>query len=186
MIDTSEFRTGLRIMFKDTPYEIVEFQHIKPGKGQAFVRTRLKNIESGNVLEHNFRAGEKVEEAGIEEKNMQFLYREEDDFHFMDLESYEQLVIPFDRIKEAANYLKEQLEVIILFYNNQAISIKLPFFVSLKVIKAEPGTRGDTVTSGSKPVTLETGAIISVPLFINEGDIITIDTRTGEYIGRES
>lgn len=186
MIDTSEFRSGLRIMFKDTPYEIIEFQHIKPGKGQAFVRTRLKNIEIGNVLEHNFRAGEKVEEADIEEKNMQFLYKEADDFHFMDLDNYEQVIIPAKRVKEAANYLKEQLEVTILFYKNQAISIILPFFVSLKVIKAEPGTRGDTVTSGSKPVTLETGAVISVPLFINEGDIITIDTRTGEYIGRES
>jgi elongation factor P len=173
-------------MFKDAPYEIVEFQHIKPGKGQAFVRTRLKNIETGNVLEHNFRAGEKVEEAEIEEKKMQFLYREGDDFHFLDLETYEEVSIPIERIKKAADYLKEQLEITILFHNNIALSIQLPFFVSLKVIKAEPGTRGDTVTSGSKPVTLETGAVISVPLFINEGDIITIDTRTGEYIGRES
>ncbi|OGF66911.1 MAG: elongation factor P [Candidatus Fischerbacteria bacterium RBG_13_37_8] len=186
MIDTSEFRSGLRVLFKDAPYEIVECQHIKPGKGQAFVRTRLKNIETGNVLEHNFRSGEKLPEAEIDEKYMQFLYREGDDFHFMDLETYEQVTVPANRMKRMADYLKEQIEVTILFYHNQAISIQLPFFVSMKVIRSEPGARGDTVTGGSKPVTLESGAVISVPLFINEGDVITIDTRTGAYIGRES
>ncbi len=186
MIETNEFRSGLRIMFKGEPYEIVESQHIKPGKGQAFVRTKLKNITTGNVLEHNFRAGEKIEEAAIEEKKMQFLYKEGKECYFMDLETYEQVSIPIDKIKKAASFLKEGLETTILFFENKAISIQLPFFVSLKVIKAEPGVRGDTVTSGSKPVTLESGATISVPLFIEEGDIITIDTRTGEYIGRES
>jgi len=186
MIETNEFRSGLRIMFKGEPYEIVESQHIKPGKGQAFVRTKLKNIATGNVLEHNFRAGEKVDEAPIEEKKMQFLYKEGQECYFMDLETYEQVSIPIDKIKRAASFLKEGLETTILFFENKAISIQLPFFVSLKVIKAEPGVRGDTVTSGSKPVTLESGATISVPLFIEEGDIITIDTRTGEYIGRET
>jgi elongation factor P len=186
MIDTSEFRSGMRILFKESPYEIVEFQHIKPGKGQAFVRTRIKNIESGNVLEHNFRAGDKVEEAPVEERRMQFLYRQEDECHFMDLENYEQLTVPSGRISKVVGYLKEGLEVTILFWKHNAISIQMPFFVSLKVVTAGPGLRGDTVTSGSKAVHLETGAIINVPLFINEGDVITIDTRTGVYIGRES
>jgi len=186
MIDTSAFRSGLRIMFKDSPYEIVEFQHVKPGKGQAFVKTRVKNIETGSVLEHNFRAGDKVEEAPIDEKKMQFLYRQDDDCHFMDLENYEQLTVPAGRMKKAADYLKEGLEVTILFWKHDAISIQLPLFVSLKVMKSDPGVRGDTVTSGSKPVHLETGALLNVPLFINEGDIVTIDTRTGAYIGRET
>jgi elongation factor P len=173
-------------MFKDAPYEIVDYQHVKPGKGQAFVRTRLKNIETGSVLEHNFRSGDKMEEAPIEERRMQFLYKQDQDCHFMDLDNYEQVMVPADRIKRAVDWLKEGLEVTILFWEHRVVSIQLPFFVSLKVVKSEPGMRGDTVTGGSKSVHLETGASINVPLFINEGDTITIDTRTGAYIGRES
>jgi len=182
-VSTAEFRRGLRIYFDREPYAIVEFQHVKPGKGGAFVRTKLKHMRLGTVIDNTFRAGEKVELVDFEEKRAQFLYRD-DRFHFMDLETYDQISLSEDEVGEATEFLKENLEVELLYVGGAPIAIELPTFVELRVVKTDPGVRGDTASGGSKPATLETGAVVSVPLFINEGDLLKVDTRTGEYLGR--
>lgn len=183
-ISTNDFKTGLKILYNNGIWEVIEFQHVKPGKGQAFVKTRIKNMETGAVQDINFRAGEMVEVADVEEKEMQFLYQQGDDYIFMDLETYEQIPVPRERVGDAARFLKEGTDVTIYFYKGTALSIVLPNFVTLKVVQTDPGVRGDTATGGTKPATLETGAVIQVPLFIKEGEEIQVDTRTGEYIGR--
>jgi elongation factor P len=182
-VATSEFRKGLKIEFGGEPYAIVDFQHVKPGKGGAFVRTKLKHLRLGTVIDNTFRAGEKVPLVNFEEKRMQFLYRD-DRYHFMDLESYDQIALSDDEVGEARDFLKENTEVDLLYVDDSPIAVELPNFVELMVVKTEPGVRGDTASGGSKPATLETGAVVSVPLFINEGDFVKIDTRTGEYLGR--
>ncbi len=184
MYSTTDFRRGLKIEYKGEPYEIVDFQHVKPGKGAAFVKTRMKNLLTGNVLDINFRSGDKFEKPDLEEKEMQYLYADGDSYWFMDVETYEQVAIPLEHIKEKVGYLQENVQVTILFYKGKAIDIELPNFVELKVVETEPGVRGDTVSGGSKPAKLETGLVVNVPLFINEGDVIKIDTRTGEYVER--
>lgn len=182
-VSTNDFRKGLKIELDGAPYAIVDFQHVKPGKGGAFVRTKLRHLRLGSVLDRTFRAEEKVPLADCEEKRAQFLYRD-DRFHFMDLDTYDQLSLAEDEVGEAASYLKEETEVSILYHKGTPIGIELPTFVELRVVKTDPGLRGDTASGGSKPATLETGAVVSVPLFISEGDVLRIDTRTGAYIER--
>jgi len=186
MYSTTDFRRGLKIEVDGTPYAIVEFQHVKPGKGGAFVRTKLRNLITGGVIDKTFRAGEKVERPDLEEKTMQYLYSEGNQYYFMDTETYEQTFLTQEQLGESKNFLQENINVSILYYQGKPIGVELPIFVELEVKKTEPGVRGDTATGGSKPATLETGAVIQVPLFINEGDKVKIDTRTGEYIERVS
>ena len=183
-ISTNDFKTGLKILYNNAVWEVIEFQHVKPGKGQAFVKTRIKNMTTGQVLDVNFRAGDMVDVADVEERSMQFLYRQGDQFVFMDLDTYDQVELTADQVGDAARFLKESLEVTVYFYGDKPLNIVLPKFVTLKVVQTDPGVRGDTATGGSKPAVLETGAIVQVPLFIREGEEITVDTRTGEYIGR--
>jgi elongation factor P len=183
-IATNTFRKGLKIEIDSDPYIIVDFQHVKPGKGNAFVRTRIRNLLTGKVLERTFKSGETVGVPDFEEKNMQFLYKDEAGFHFMDTGNYEQAAIQGDDLGDSTGFLKEQLTVDVQFYRGKPIGIDLPIFVNLKVVSTEPGMRGDTATGASKPAELETGATIQVPLFVNEGDVLKIDTRTGEYIER--
>jgi elongation factor P len=184
VLDTSEFRKGLKIEVDGEPFEIVEFQHVKPGKGSAFVRTSIRSLLSGRVLQPTFKSGDKVGRPDIEEKEMKFLYAQGDEFHFMDSKSYEQTYISEKVLGESKNFLKENINCSILFYNGKAIGVTMPNAVELKVTKCDPGARGDTVSGAMKPATLETGITINVPLFINEGDILRIDTRTGAYITR--
>ncbi|MDH5405726.1 MAG: elongation factor P [Candidatus Aminicenantes bacterium] len=184
MYSTSDFRNGLKIEVDGIPYEIAEFLHVKPGKGGAFVRTKLKNMESGTVIDKTFRAGEKVEKADIQERAMQFLYRSGDEFHFMEMDTYGEVILSAEEIKGADKFLSEGETVTILYHGKNPIGVELPFFVNLKVIKTEPGVRGNTAAGGTKPATLSTGAVVQVPFFIEENDLIKVDTRTGEYIER--
>jgi len=184
MADTSDFRNGLIIKFKNDLFSIVEFQHVKPGKGGAFVRSTLKNLRNGRVLENTFRAGEKVEVVRVEKRKYQYLYSEGDMLVCMDNETYEQINISKEFFSEGLKFLKESEEVEILFNGSEIISVEIPIFINLKVLETEPGFRGDTATGAMKPARLETGAQINVPLFINEGDILKVDTRTGEYSER--
>ena len=184
MADTSDFRTGLIIKFKNDLYSIVEFQHVKPGKGGAFVRSTLKNLRTGRVLENTFRAGEKVEVVRVERRKYQYLYSEGDMLVCMDNETYEQINVSKELFSDGLKFLKESEEVEILFNGSEIISVEIPIFINLKVVETEPGFKGDTATGAMKPAKLETGAQINVPLFINEGDILKVDTRTGEYSER--
>jgi len=161
----------------------VDFQHVKPGKGGAFVRTKLKHMRQGKVIDNTFRSGEKVDLVDFEEKHMQFLYRD-DRYNFMDLESYEQLSLSADEVGEAREYLKENTEVDVLYIDGAPTTVALPNFIELAIVRTDPGLRGDTAQGGTKPATLETGAAVQVPLFLNEGDVVKVDTRTGEYLGR--
>jgi elongation factor P len=182
-VSTAEFRKGLRIVFDGQPYAIVDFQHVKPGKGGAFVRTKLKHMRQGKVIDNTFRAGEKVDLVDFEDKHMQFLYRD-DRYNFMDMESYEQVSLSADEVGEAREYLKENTEVDILYIDGSPTAVELPNFIELAIARTDPGLRGDTAQGGTKPATLETGATVQVPLFLNEGDVVKVDTRTGEYLGR--
>ena len=184
-VSTAEFKKGLRIVFDGHPYAIVDFQHVKPGKGGAFVRTKLKHMRVGRVIDNTFRAGEKVELVDFEEKHMQYLYRDER-YHFMDTSTYEQVSLSADEVGDARDYLKENTEVDVLYIDGAPVTVELPNFVELAIGKTDPGVRGDTAQGGNKPATLETGAVIQVPLFLNEGDVVKVDTRTGEYLGRMS
>ncbi len=184
MATTSDFRNGLTILLDGEIWTIVEFLHVNPGKGTAFVRTKLKNLKTGRVIDRTFRSGEKVEDVRIERKTMQYLYQSEGQYVFMDTETYEQVPISEEMLGDKRLFLKEGQEVEVLFHGDTPVGVELPFFVELAVAKTEPGVRGDTASGGSKPATLETGAVIQVPLFINEGDILKVDTRTGEYIER--
>jgi elongation factor P len=184
VIDTSEFRKGLKIEIDGEPYEIVEFQHVKPGKGSAFVRTTIRSLLSGRVLQPTLKSGEKVGKPDIEDKEMQYLYLQGEDYYFMDTRNYEQTFLSEKVLGEAKNFLKENINVSVLFYNGKAIGVTLPNSVDLKVTKCDPGVRGDTVSGAMKPATLETGYTVNVPLFINEGDVLKIDTRDGKYLTR--
>jgi elongation factor P len=182
-VSTAEFKKGLRIVHDGQPYQIVDFQHVKPGKGGAFVRTKLKHMRSGRVIDPTYRAGEKVELVEYEDKHMQFLYRD-DRYHFMDMETYEQVSLSADEVGEARLYLKENTEVDVLYIDGAPATVEVPNFVELAIARTDPGVRGDTAQGGTKPATLETGAVVNVPLFLNEGDVVKVDTRTGEYLGR--
>ena len=182
-VSTAEFKKGLRIMHDGQPYAIVDFQHVKPGKGGAFVRTKLKHMRQGKVIDNTFRAGEKVDLVDYEDKHMQFLYKDER-YNFMDMESYEQISLSEDEVGDAREYLKENIEVDVLFIEGSPAGVDLPNFIELAIATTDPGVRGDTAQGGTKPATLETGAVVQVPLFLNEGDVVKVDTRTGEYLGR--
>jgi elongation factor P len=184
VIDTSDFRKGLKIEIDGEPFEIVEFQHVKPGKGSAFVRTTIRSLLTGRVLQPTLKSGEKVGKPDIEDKEMQYLYLQGEDYYFMDTRNYEQTFLSEKVLGEAKNFLKENINVSVLFYNGKAIGVTLPNSVDLKVIKCDPGVRGDTVSGALKPATLETGYTVHVPLFINEGDVLKIDTRDGKYLTR--
>ncbi|HCL30577.1 MAG TPA: elongation factor P [Candidatus Latescibacteria bacterium] len=184
MADTSNFRNGFTMKLDGDLWSIVEFQHVKPGKGGAFVRTRLKSISSGNVIDRTFRSGDKVEDVRIEKREMQFLYSEGETFHLMDSETFEQIGVERSLIGEAADLLQENEKTFVLVAEERTIGVELPNFVEIKVKHTEPGVKGDTATGAVKPATLETGAIVSVPLFVNQGDTLKIDTRTNSYVER--
>ena len=183
MISTSDFKNGLTIIYDNTLYKILYFQHVKPGKGGAFVRTRLKNLDSGATLDKTFRAGEKMEQAILETKKMQFLYKDEH-YNFMDMANYEQIQLSEDQVSDEKDYFLENMELSVVYHNDRPISIELPIFIEASVVETEPGIKGDTVGTSFKPAKIETGAKVQVPLFINDGDRVKIDTRTGEYITR--
>jgi len=184
MADTSDFRNGLIIKFKNDLYSIVDFQHVKPGKGGAFVRSTVRNLRTGRVLENTFRSGEKVEVVRVERRKYQYLYSDGDSLVCMDNETYDQIYIQKDLFSEGVKFLKESEEVEVLLNGTEIISVEIPIFINLKVVETEPGFKGDTATGAVKSAKLETGADLSVPLFINEGDVLKVDTRTGEYSER--
>ncbi|MGI9860029.1 elongation factor P [Moorella naiadis] len=184
MISSNDFRTGLTIEVDGDVYTVVEFMHVKPGKGSAFVRTKLKNRRTGAVIERTFRAGEKVNRAIVERREMQYLYNDGDNYYFMDTETFEQISLRKEQLDDAVKYLKDNMNIFVLTHNGETIGIELPNSVELKVVETEPGIKGDTATGGTKNAVLETGAVIQVPLFIETGDVLRIDTRTGEYIER--
>lgn len=184
MYDPSDIRKGLKIQIDGEPYVVVDFQFVKPGKGTAFTKTRIKSLITGSVLDKTYRSNEKLEPANIEEKQMQFLYHEGEHFCFMDNVSYEQVFIPRDIVGDTAKFLSDNLEVAILLFNDRPVDIKLPNFVELQVTHAEPGIKGDTASGATKPATLSTGAVINVPLFVEVGEWLRIDTRTENYVER--
>jgi elongation factor P len=184
MISTNEFKNGAAIILDGELYTIVEFQHVKPGKGGAFVRTKLRNMKLGTVISKTFRAGEKVQDAFIEQKNLQFTYNAGDMYHFMCQDTYEEIMIPEEIMGDAVKYMKDHMKLSVSMHEGKVLGVNLPTFVKLKITSTEPGVRGDTVKAGTKSAKTETGLIVSVPLFINNGDVIKVDTRTGGYIER--
>ncbi len=184
VIDPSEFRKGLKIEVDGEPFEIIEFQHVKPGKGSAFVRTRIKNLLTGRTIDRTFKSGDVVGKPDVEEREMQYLYKEGDHYNFMDNKTYDQTFLTEEQMGDARNFIKDNTTTHIMFYNGKAIGVTLPNSMDLKVVKCDPGVRGDTVSGATKPATLETGYVVNVPLFIEEGEILRIDTRTGEYLTR--
>lgn len=184
MVSAGEFKKGLTIEIDGQVWVIVDFQHVKPGKGAAFVRTKIKNVITGSVLEKSFSPTEKFPKALVERKDMQYLYNDGELYYFMDMETYDQLPLNYDKVEEALPYMKENMEVAIKFFKGEAFSVEPPNFVEMEVTETEPGFKGDTATAGNKPAIIETGAKVMVPLFINQGDVIRIDTRTGEYMAR--
>jgi elongation factor P len=185
MISSNDFRPGTTIELDGSVWRVVEFLHVKPGKGSAFVRTKLKNVQSGNTVERTFRAGETVPQAVIEKKEMQHTYRDGDDFVFMDMETYEEGRLTAAEIGDRVKYLKEQMSVNVITWNGQVLEVELPNSIVLEVTQTDPGVKGDTATGGTKPAILETGAQVMVPLFISIGERIKVDTRTDAYLGRE-
>lgn len=181
---TSDFRRGLKIEFKDDPFEIIEFQHVKMGRGGANVKTKMKNLRTGGIVEETIRSGEKFPAPELEERKMQFLYSQEGHYYFMDQETFEQTPLSGEQLGDLKLFLKENIEVKILNYRGTPLNVELPTFIEAKVAKTEPGFKGDTASGGGKPATLETGAVVRVPFHINEGDTIKVDTRTSEYIER--
>ena len=184
MISAGDFRNGITIELDSNVFQIIEFQHVKPGKGAAFVRTKLKNIKSGGVVEKTFRPTEKCPQARIDRKEMQYLYADGDMYNFMDVETYDQISLTKDEIGDSLKFVKENEMVKMLSHNGSVFAIEPPLFVELEVTETEPGFKGDTATGASKPATVETGATVSVPLFVEIGDKIKIDTRTSEYLSR--
>ncbi|MEE8580419.1 MAG: elongation factor P [Myxococcota bacterium] len=183
-IDTSHLRNGAKIEIDGVPFVVTYFQHVKPGKGGAFVRTKIQNLLTGRTVDRTFRSGEKLTEADVEERRMQYLYRDGDSLVFMDNATYDQIPISKENVGEVRKFLKENTEVGILFWKGKPINIDLPAFIEATITSCDPGLKGDTATGGSKPATLETGAVVQVPLFIKEGETIRVDTRTGEYSER--
>lgn len=183
-MDTSDFRNGLSIIYDNEIFTIIEFQHVKPGKGGAFVRTKLRNIKTGATIDKTFRAGEKMEQARVERRPMQYLYRQDDEYYLMDPTTYDQISVPASAFGDAVKYLKDGMDVTVVDCDGTIIAAEVPFFVELEVAETDPGVRGDTASGGSKPATLETGAVIQVPFFINVGDRVKVDTRIDAYLER--
>lgn len=184
MISAGDFRNGITIEMDHNIYQIIEFQHVKPGKGAAFVRTKLKNIKSGGVVEKTFRPTEKCEQARIERSDKQYLYKDADLYYFMDVETYDQIALSESDIGDALKFVKENEMVKMCSHNGSIYAVEPPLFVELEIIETEPGFKGDTATGATKPATVETGAQVNVPLFVEQGDVIKIDTRTGDYLSR--
>lgn len=184
MLETSDIRKGLKIKMDGQPWIVVNFEFVKPGKGNAFTRCRLKNLKTGQVVDMTFKSGEKLEEAQFEERPAIYQYSDNDNFYFMDQSTFEQIAVPKEAVGEAADFLLENMEVTVLYYENAPMSIELPNFIEATVVYSEPGVKGDTATGATKMARIEPGAMIQVPLFINEGDVIKVDTRDGTYVGR--
>lgn len=184
MISSNDLRPGITVELDGMVWQVVEFQHVKPGKGAAFVRTKMKNMQTGSVVERTFNAGEKIPTAQVERKPMQYLYGEDGSYYFMDNETFEQIMLTKEQLGNALNFIKENMDITVLFFNGTVIGVDIPNSVELTVVETEPGIRGDTATGGVKPAKMETGYVVKVPLFINEGDVLVIDTRTGAYISR--
>jgi elongation factor P len=184
MYETNQFRRGIKVEIDGDPYIMVDCQFVKPGKGQAFTRTKLKHLENGSVIDRTFKSGERVERAKLDEVAMQFLYAEGDAYHFMNTSNYEQVAIPKDQLGDAWMWLVENMEATVLFHAGKAISVDVPMFVELEITECEPGIKGDTRSASTKPAILVTGAKINVPLFVEQGEWIKVDTRTGEYVER--
>ena len=186
MISSNDFRTGTTIELDGQVWRVVEFLHVKPGKGSAFVRTKLKSVQSGNVVEKTFRAGESVQQAILEKSNLHHTYVESGDYVFMDMTSFEETRLTPEQIGKGSKYLKEGMEVNVIFHNGKVLEVELPISISLKVTETDPGVKGDTASGGTKPAILETGAQVMVPLFISVGEMIKVDTRNDSYLGREN
>ena len=186
MISSNDFRTGTTIELDGQVWRVVEFLHVKPGKGSAFVRTKLKSVQSGNVVEKTFRAGESVQQAILEKSNLQHTYVESGDYVFMDMTSFEETRLTSEQIGKGAKYLKEGMEVNVVFHNGKVLEVELPISITLKVTETDPGVKGDTASGGTKPAILATGAQVMVPLFISVGEMIKVDTRNDSYLGREN
>jgi elongation factor P len=184
MTTTNDFRTGMVIEMEGALYSVVEFLHVKPGKGGAFVRTKLKNLATGRVTDKTFNAGEKIKDVRIDRVAMQYLYRSGDEYHFMNSETYDQIMLPGAVVEDIAPLMKENTVVTAEMHEGQPIAMELPTFVDLEIVETAPGVKGDTVSGGTKPATLETGKVIQVPLFIEQGTVVRVDTRTGEYVSR--
>jgi elongation factor P len=184
MISSSDFRTGVTIEIDNDVWQVVDFQHVKPGKGAAFVRTKMKNVRTGAVVERTFNPGEKMPKAHVDRREMQFLYESDGEYHFMDNENFEQITMSPEQLGDAVKYLKENMNIGIMFFQGLVIGVDLPNAVELTVVETDPGIRGDTATGGTKPAKMETGCTVKVPLFINVGDVLRIDTRSGDYIER--
>lgn len=184
MISTNDFRNGVTVEIDGNAWQVVEFQHVKPGKGAAFVRAKMRNLQTGATVERTFNAGEKMPKAHVEKRSMEFLYQDGDEYHVMDMESFEQTSLTKEQLGNASNFLKENMQVSVLSFQGTIFNVELPMSVELEVVATDPGIKGDTATGGSKPATLETGYIVKVPLFINVGDVLRIDTRSGDYIER--
>jgi len=183
-MDTGDFRNGLSILFNNDIYTIVEFQHVKPGKGGAFVRSKMKNLRTDATIDRTWNAGEKIEQARLDRKVMQFLYSEGADFHLMDMETFEQVTVDRKLIGDKEKYLKENTDVQVIIFKEEIVQVTAPDFMELVITETDPGFRGDTASGGSKPATLETGAVIRVPFFVNQGDKVRVDTRTDTYLER--
>ena len=186
MISSNDFRTGVTVELDGSVWRVVEFLHVKPGKGSAFVRTKLKNVQTGNTVEKTFRAGETVPQANLEKRNMQYTYKDSDDLVFMDMQTYEETRMSEESLGDRVNFLKEEMEVNVIFWDEKVLEVELPTSVVLEITDTDPGVKGDTATGGTKPATVETGAQVMVPLFISIGEKIKIDTRDGSYLGREN
>ena len=184
LISTNDFHTGATIKLNEDIYTVIDFQHVKPGKGQAFVRSKLKNIKTGSIIEHTFRAGEKVARAHIERREMEYLYNTGEEYIFMDTESYEQTSLSAQQLGDSLKYLKENMKINVLVYKEETVGIDLPHSVELQVVETDPSFKGDTASGGSKPAKLQTGLVVQVPFFISEGDVLRIDTRSGAYLER--
>jgi elongation factor P len=183
-LDTSDFRNGLSLIYDNDIYTIVDFQHVKPGKGGAFVRSTLKNLRTGRTLDKTWRAGEKMEPAYLERKPMQYLYAQDDEYFLMDMETFEQIGIPQTMVGSQAKYMKENMDVNVVLHKEQIVQVTLPDFMELAIVDTDPGVRGDTASGGSKPATLEGGAVVQVPFFLNIGDRVKVDTRVDTYLER--
>ncbi|MGB5631398.1 MAG: elongation factor P [Waterburya sp.] len=186
MISSNDFRTGVTVELDGSVWRVVEFLHVKPGKGSAFVRTKLKNVQTGNTVEKTFRAGETVTQANLEKRTMQHTYKDGDEFVFMDMETYEETRMNAESLGDRTNFLKEEMEVNVIFWDEKVLEIELPTSVVLEISDTDPGVKGDTATGGTKPAIVETGAQVMVPLFISIGEKIKVDTRDGSYLGREN
>lgn len=184
MISSNDFRTGVTIEIDGNVWQVVDFQHVKPGKGAAFVRAKLKNAQTGAVVERTFNAGEKLPRAHVDRRDMQYLYESDGQYNFMDNETFEQIALTDDQLGSAKNFMKENMNIAIMMFQGTVIGVELPYSVELRVVETDPGIRGDTATGGTKPAKVETGYVVKVPLFINEGDVLRIDTRTGDYVER--